>query len=105
MIVYNTTFHIDQPAVTECLDFLKKIYIPRAIASGFLQKACLRRVLHTNPEEEGANYSVQFHVKNIDTLNYWMEQEGRELQSQLVKRFGSSVNGFSTLLEEINWEK
>jgi hypothetical protein len=40
-------------------------------------------------------------VKNIDTLNYWMEQEGNLLNKILVGKFGQSVVGFSTLLDEI----
>jgi hypothetical protein len=51
------------------------------------------------------NFSVQFHVKNVDTLNYWIETEGRLLHQDLVNRFGRKIAGFSTLLEEIEWRK
>jgi len=104
MIVYNTTFHIENEILEECLQYLKKIYIPKAAASGFLHNPGLRKVLHTR-QEEGSSFSVQFHVKNMDTLNYWMEREGSLLHKDLTERFGNKVVGFSTLLEEINWEK
>ena len=100
MIVYNTTFHIEKDSINECLAYLKQQYIPQAAASGFLLKPCLRRVLQTE-EEEGENYSVQFHVKNIDTL----QNEGNRLHKELVNRFGYKIAGFSTLLEELDWEK
>lgn len=103
MIVYNTTFHIEKEVFAECLSYLKKTYIPRAAASGFLHRPCLRRVLPIE-SGEGESLAVQFHVKNVDTLNYWLEQEGRLLHQALVDRFGSQVVGFTTLLDEIDWE-
>ena len=72
MIVYNTTFHIEKDSINECLAYLKKQYIPKAAASGFLQKPCLRRIIQTE-QEEGESFSVQFHVKNMDTLNFWLQ--------------------------------
>jgi len=44
-------------------------------------------------------------VKNIETLNYWLEKEGTALHRQLTDKFGQQVVGFSTLLEEIAWEE
>lgn len=100
MIVYNTTFHLDKEIHDECLDYLKTNYIPSVTASGFLQDPLLLRVMHT-AEEEGFSYSVQFRVKNADTLQYWLEKEGSALQRALVNRFGHQIAGFTTLLEEV----
>lgn len=104
MIVYNTTFNIENDIQEECLEHLKKIYIPKAIASGFLYNPYLRRILQ-NEETEGQNFSVQFHVKNVDTLNYWLQNEGAAIQQELISRFKTKVVGFTTLLEEIDLEK
>ena len=87
MIVYNTTFHIEKDILDESLDYLKKQYIPKAVESGFLQRPCLRRVMQA------------------DTLNFWLQNEGNNLHRALVARFGHKIAGFSTLLEEIDWEK
>ncbi|MDL2255387.1 DUF4286 family protein [Parabacteroides sp. OttesenSCG-928-G06] len=103
MIVYNTTFHIDHDILEDCLLFLKKIYIPQASESGFLRTPCLRRIIQAE-KEGGESYSVQFHVKNVETLQYWLENEGNRLHQALIKRFGSKVVGFTTLLDEIDWE-
>lgn len=104
MIVYNTTFHIDNDILNDTLSYLTEIYIPKAIASGFLHQPCLRKILQTN-EDAGESYAVQFHVKNIDTLNYWLEKEGNAIHQALLGQFGSKIVGFTTLLEEIDWEK
>ena len=103
MIVYNTTFHFDQDILTEGLSCLKEIYIPKAISGGFLSRPCLRRIIGM-PEDKGDSFAVQFHVKNIDTLNYWIEQDGNLLHRELSERFGHKMTGFSTLLEEIDLE-
>lgn len=104
MIVYNTTFHVAKEIEKEGLEYLKKIYIPQAMSSGFLMNPCLRRVMNASPED-GVSFSVQFHVKNIDTLNYWLQKEGKAFHKELVGRFGHQVAGFSTLLEEIALEE
>lgn len=104
MIVYNTTFHIENGTQDEALEYLKKSYISKAIASGFLLQPCLRRVMQAE-SEEGVSFCVQFHVKNMDTLNYWLQNEGAALHKDLVNRFGHKIAGFSTLLEDIDWEK
>lgn len=101
MIVYNTTFHIDKDIVEECLAYLKEHYIPKAAESGFLHTPRLMRVMNTE-EDEGLCFSVQFHVKNVDTLNYWLQKEGTVMHKALANRFGQKLAGFSTLLEEID---
>lgn len=103
MIVYNTTYHAEKEIQDECLEFFKQEYIPQAMSGGFLLKPRLRRVMYTEPEE-GISFAIQFHVKNVDTLNFWLEGEGRALQQRLLTRFGQKVAGFTTLLEEMEWE-
>lgn len=100
MIVYNTTFHIHKEILAECLAFLKSHYIPQAAASGLLHDPYLRRILNSE-NEEGESYSVQFHTKDMASLNQWLRQEGGALQQELVGRYKEKIVGFSTLLEEI----
>lgn len=104
MIVYNTTFHIHREIQHECLDYLKNTYIPKAMESGFLFQPYLRRILNSG-NEEGESYSIQFHAKNMDSLNYWLQKEGAALQQKLVEQFKEKIVGFSTLLEDIELEK
>ena len=66
-----------------------------------MHSPCLHRVLPHSEEEEGCSFAVQFRVKNIDTLNYWIEREGQAFSRQLIQQFGSKVIGFTTVLEEI----
>ncbi|MFT3993874.1 MAG: DUF4286 family protein [Dysgonomonas sp.] len=101
MIIFNTTFHLEDDILDDCLLFLKNIYIPQAINSGFLHSPRLA-LIHAQHEESGTSYSLQFGVKNTDTLNHWLSTEGQALQKELTARFGNKALGFITLLEEID---
>lgn len=105
MIIYNTTFCIERDVLSECIEYLKWSYIPRAASGGFLISPRLHRILGGAQDEEAVSYSVQFRVKNQETLAWWLETEGQVLQQELVARFGAKVAGFSTLLEEISLER
>ena len=37
----------------------------------------------------------------VETLEYWLQQEGSALQRRLTERFGQKLVGFTTLLEEM----
>lgn len=101
MIIFNTTFHIEDDVHKEGILFLKNVYIPQSAESGFLFEPRLSRI-YAQHEESGVSYSLQFKVKNIDTLNYWLSSEGEHLQSELLKRFGNRMLGFVTIMEEID---
>ncbi len=105
MIIYNTTYCIEKDVLGECLEYLKESYIPRAASGGFLMSPRMHRILGGVGDGEAASYSVQFRVKNQETLEWWLESEGQALQQELVARFGAKVVGFSTLLEEISLER
>lgn len=100
MIIYNTTFHIDNDSHHEFIDYLKKEFIPQSLASGLLTRARLSRILSQHVDE-GESYSLQYHVKDNATLNEWITKEGQALQQSLVLKFKEKVVGFTTLLEEV----
>lgn len=99
MIVYNTTFHVDNEILNESIEYLKQEFIPSSIQSGILSNPLLQRVIQDS--EEGTSLCVQFRVKDQQTLHEWIRREGASIQQKLVQRFGSKIAGFSTLLDEI----
>ncbi|MDU1889789.1 MAG: DUF4286 family protein [Dysgonomonas sp.] len=100
MIIYNTTFHVEDDICEAYIAFMKGVYIQQAANSGFLFEPRFARI-HAQHEESGTSYSLQFKVKNVDTLNHWFSTEGATLQKELTSRFGNKALGFVTLLEEI----
>lgn len=100
MIIFNTTFHVGDDVHDDCLLFFRNTYIPQAVNSGFLFDPRLA-LIHAQHEENGVSYSLQFKVKNVETLNHWLASDGQKLQTMLAEQFGNKVLGFITLLEEI----
>ena len=100
MIIYNTTFHVEDDVCDDYIRFMKEIYIQQAFGSGFLHEPRFARI-HSQHEESGTSYSLQFKVKNVDTLNHWYSTDGQQLQKQLTDRFGNKALGFVTLSEEL----
>lgn len=100
MIIFNTTFHVEDNSCDNYISFMKETYIPQAANSGFLLEPRFAKI-HAQHEQSGSSYSLQFKVKNVDTLNYWFEKEGLSLQNELTTRFGNTALGFVTLMEEI----
>lgn len=100
MIIFNTTYHVDDEIHHDYLNFMRESFIPQALESGFLLDARLARIVSQH-NEPGTSYSLQFRVKNNDTLDLWFNCYGKKLTNKLTERFGNKAVGFVTLLEEI----
>lgn len=101
MLIFNTTYHIEEDMQKQFLEFMTDTYIPTAISSGFLHTPCLSRI-HSQHKEKGFSYSLQFKVKNSEVLDHWMEEQGENLHQQLQKKFGHKLAGFITLMDEVD---
>ncbi|PXV62662.1 uncharacterized protein DUF4286 [Dysgonomonas alginatilytica] len=101
MLIFNTTLHIEDTVHDECLIFLKTFYIPKALESGLLSQPSLAKIERQH-EESGVSYAMQFKTEDIDILNKWAGETGEGLSAELNKRFGTTVGGFVTLLEEVS---
>lgn len=101
MIIFNTTFHVEDDVCDKYIRFMKEYYIVKAANSGFLHEPRFARI-HAQHEESGSSYSLQFKVKNLDTLNHWYAAEGEALQKEITTHFGNRALGFVTILEEID---
>lgn len=100
MLIFNTTFHVEEKTHSEYLNFFTQIYIPTCIESGFLFEPRFSKIMSHN-ETGSLCYSLQFYVKNSDSLDYWLSNGGKELENKLVEKFGQRVVGFITLMEEV----
>lgn len=101
MLIYNITFHIDDSIHDEAVRFLTNSYIPQAKKNGVLFNPRFCRV-HSNHDDHGKSYSVQFYVKNQDLLNEWWTITGKELHDEITKTFQDKLIGFTTILEELD---
>lgn len=100
MIIYNTTYHIEDDIHDEYIAYVKEDLIPRALKSGHLSKPQLA-LIHSQHEESGVSYSLQFRVDDLQKLEEWMLTYGQSIRSDIAQRFGEKALGFMTLLEEV----
>lgn len=101
MIIYNTTYHIEDDIHDEYITFVKDELIPRALKSGHLSSPQLA-LIHSQHEESGVSYSLQFRVADLAQLEEWILDSGQIIRADIAKRFGEKALGFMTLLEEVS---
>jgi len=100
MIVYNTTYTVNNAEAKNFIIWVHEVYIPRAKEDNVLKNARLCQILtHKDPESEC--FSLQFEVESTALLNQWYSKNGKGLVDELVKTFGQNVVGFATIMNDI----
>ena len=99
MIVYNTTYHVDCDISGEFLDWLRDYYVPQAMECGRLSNPKLLRLMGHN--DGGACFALQLQASTLGELQQWNQAVGKRLHSEMTKRFGHKVAGFTTFMESI----
>ena len=89
MLIYNTTFQVDDDVHDNFLIWIKESYIPEVQKHGALKTPRICRIL--SHREEGSAYS----------LHRWHLEQGVRLNDELTKIFKDKVIGFPTLMEVI----
>lgn len=100
MLIYNTTYQVDEGQEDSFLIWIKEFYLPEVEKGGMLRSPRIVRVL-SHREEGSACYSLQFEVENSGILHRWHLDHGVKLNDELVKVFRDKVVGFPTLMEVV----
>lgn len=98
MLLYNTTFHVDEDVQQNFLIWLNEAYVEEVKKTGLLVNPCLCRIL-SHKEEGSESFSLQWEVESSAALHQWHMQQGARLNSELVKIFKDKVVGIPTLME------
>ncbi len=101
MFIYNTTFIVEKILNNQFLDFLSKEYIPKALSNNYIDEPRLS-LIHVSNEEGGLSYALEFKVTNIELLETWNIEIGKELNLLLMTKFRQRVLSFSTILQPIH---
>ena len=89
MLIYNTTFQVDDGVHDNFLIWIKESYIPEVQKHGALKTPRICRILsHREVESSGL-------------LHRWHLEQGIRLNDELTKIFKDKVIGFPTLMEVI----
>ena len=100
MLVYNTTYHIEEEQEKYFLIWMKEHYLPEVEKQGILHAPRIARIL-SHKEEGSVCYSVQFEVENSAQLHHWHREQGVKLNEEMTNLFKDKVVGFPTLMEII----
>jgi hypothetical protein len=100
MLIYNTTYQVEEGLEQSFLIWLKECYLIEAAKGGILASPRITRVL-SHREEGSSCYSLQFEVENSGLLHRWHLEHGARLNDELLKVFKDKVVGFPTLMEVI----
>ena len=100
MLIYNTTYQVEEGQEDNFLIWIKEFYLPEVEKTGALHTPRIVRVL-SHREEGSTCYSLQFEVENSGILHRWHMEQGVKLNDELVKIFQDKVVGFPTLMEVI----
>lgn len=99
MLIYNTTFQVDDEICENFLIWIKECYIPQVEQKGLLKAPRICRIL--SHREEGSCFSLQWEVENSTLLHRWHIDQGVHLNEEIEKIFKQKVVGFPTLMEVV----
>lgn len=100
MHIYNVTINIAEDVQDEWLEWMKNEHIPEMMETGKFVGALMTRVL-VEEEMGGITYSVQYRVKDLETLQRYYDEDAHRLRSQ-SKRFKDKAVYFRTHLEVVH---
>lgn len=104
MLIYNTTYHVEEKSIKNFLIWIQESFIPEILKSGMLRSPRLMEVL-SNKEDGSTSFSLQWEVEDSKTLHAWYSQYGTRLNQQMIEVFKDDVVGFPTLLDVIELQK
>jgi hypothetical protein len=99
MIIYNTTFQVDDDVHSNFLIWMKECYIPEVQQHGTLTSPRLTRIL--SHHADGTSYALQWEVPSTAMLHAWHTQLGERLNSEMQRIFKDKVVSFPTLMEVV----
>ena len=101
MIIFNTTFHLEDDVHPTFVDYMLRQFIPACTKSGLLTNPRLARVHGT--DNEGYSYAMEFSVTDVLTLEKWNSEESAGIYRKLTDTFNDKVIGFSTVMQTVEY--
>lgn len=96
MYIYNVTINIEDDVHDEWLEWMKTKHIPEVMDTKmFLDNKILQVLVD---EERGTTYSIQYSVKDLETLKLYQEVYAPNLQKEHKEKFEGKFVAFRTIL-------
>lgn len=99
MLLYNTTFAIEQAIEQEFLAWLHGEFIPSATADGqYFSAPELFRINVPGDGDGTASFALHMRAPSDNEINTWYEDHGSRLLAALMSRWNGRAVFFSTTL-------
>ncbi|MDD5185416.1 MAG: DUF4286 family protein [Paludibacter sp.] len=102
MLIFNTTYLVSDNVHGAWHKWIKEQHIPFMLQFKPFSNPQVAKVI-TGQEQEGTSFSVQFHIRDMETLSIWNEKYGNAFQDNCSQQFGTEVVFFTTILELVNY--
>jgi len=99
MIIYNVTVKISNEKHDDWVSWMKNIHIPEVMATKKFTDYVFSKVLVE--DDEGTNYSIQYHCDCMETLEDYQDNHAPKLQQEHTARYKEHFVAFRTLLEVV----
>lgn len=101
MVIINQTFNVEQPILSQWIDWLKIVYIPEVMSSGLFTDHKILRLL-SEDAANGQTFAVQFSMPSATYVNISENEFMDKYESLARKNFGDKVLFFRSVLEIVN---
>ncbi|MCR5393917.1 MAG: DUF4286 family protein [Bacteroidales bacterium] len=101
MLIYNTTFHVEEAQLQAFLCFIKDEYFPAVTASGHLSRPRLVRLLGDVGEGLYGYAIMADCAGEAAAIKKWRNETGDTLLQTLQQKFGTKVLTFSTAMKVV----
>jgi hypothetical protein len=103
MVVYNVTINIDQDVEKDWIDWMKTEHIPDVLETGLFLESRFCRLLVD--EESGVTYTIQYTLKDMQSLQLYQELYAPALQKAHTDRYQGKFVAFRSIMEVIAEQK
>ena len=100
MIIYNETIIVDETIYEEWLSWMKIVYIPAVMDTGFFDAHRILKVVDS--PNEGVTYCIQYQTKTKENYNQFNSKHQIALQSAHQQKFENKFVMFNTLMETVD---
>lgn len=101
MIVYNVTIKVDHSINSGWLQWLQEEHIPDVVNTGCFTHATVLRLIDID-ETEGVTYAVQYHAKDKNDYNRYIEKHAEVMRKKGTDKWGNHFIAFRTLMQVVN---
>ncbi len=97
-VLYNVTIKIESDTQAEWLEWMKKVHIPRVMATGCFESYRITKILGDD-DEHGIGFAFQYVLHNMEQFNTYQNQYAKKLQEEHSSRYANKYVAFRTLMQ------